>query len=379
MTPHTSDYDIVIRGGTIVDGTGAPAVAATSPSSATASRRSATSRGAAGRRSTPTAGRHARLRRRPHPHGRPGVLGRTGLPGSCWHGVTTMVMGNCGFTSRRRARGRAELVVRNLERAEDIPAERDRAGHRLDLVDLRRVPRRRRRRAQGTQLRRSDRPLRAAHLGDGRAGLRGGAPPTTSSTSWTASSARRCAAGAIGFTTSRSRGHTTPDGSPVASRLAAWDEVAALVEHRWPARATACSSSPTSVRADPEGSQSRTAAAGSPSSRSRACARRGLRHVRERRSARRRIDFARRGQRPRRRPVRAHPLPQRRSPRSPSDQARLRPPRRVARRSQPAARRAEGAAARPRAAGAARARRPPRRLRSGAHRAWRPPGPSSTP
>ena len=42
---------------------------------------------------------------------------------SCWHGVTSAVMGNCGFTlAPSRADGR-ELVVRNLERAEDIAAE----------------------------------------------------------------------------------------------------------------------------------------------------------------------------------------------------------------------------------------------------------------
>mgnify|MGYP003694041785 CR=1 FL=1 len=36
-------------------------------------------------------------------------------------------------------------------------------------------------------------------------------------------------AGAIGFTTSRSPAHETPDGRPVASRLATWDEVRRLV------------------------------------------------------------------------------------------------------------------------------------------------------
>src|SRR5438093_13641257 len=37
------------------------------------------------------------------------------------------------------------------------------------------------------------------------------------------------AAGAMGFTTSRSPSHETPDGRPVASRVAAWDEVRRLV------------------------------------------------------------------------------------------------------------------------------------------------------
>ena len=41
---------------------------------------------------------------------------------ACWQGVTSVVMGNCGFTlapSRAENRG---WVVRNLERAEDISA-----------------------------------------------------------------------------------------------------------------------------------------------------------------------------------------------------------------------------------------------------------------
>src|SRR2546422_10258831 len=36
-------------------------------------------------------------------------------------------------------------------------------------------------------------------------------------------------AGAIGFTTSRSPSHETPDRRPVASRVAGWDEVRRLV------------------------------------------------------------------------------------------------------------------------------------------------------
>src|ERR1700722_7211162 len=42
---------------------------------------------------------------------------------SCWHGVTTAIMGNCGFTLAPVNPKQPELVVRNLERAEDIPAE----------------------------------------------------------------------------------------------------------------------------------------------------------------------------------------------------------------------------------------------------------------
>src|SRR5216110_1345170 len=47
---------------------------------------------------------------------------------SCWHGVTTVVMGSCGCTlARARSDGR-HLVVRNPERAEDISADAMAAG-----------------------------------------------------------------------------------------------------------------------------------------------------------------------------------------------------------------------------------------------------------
>ena len=47
---------------------------------------------------------------------------------SCWHGVTTVVMGNCGFTLAPCGKADRHLVVRNLERAEDIAAEAMDAG-----------------------------------------------------------------------------------------------------------------------------------------------------------------------------------------------------------------------------------------------------------
>ena len=52
---------------------------------------------------------------------------------SCWHGVTTVVMGNCGFTLAPARADARELVVRNLERAEDIAAGGDGRRHRLDV------------------------------------------------------------------------------------------------------------------------------------------------------------------------------------------------------------------------------------------------------
>ena len=47
---------------------------------------------------------------------------------SCFHGVTTAVMGNCGFTLAPVNDHERRVVVRNLERAEDISADAMAAG-----------------------------------------------------------------------------------------------------------------------------------------------------------------------------------------------------------------------------------------------------------
>ena len=47
---------------------------------------------------------------------------------SCYHGITTVVMGNCGFTLAPCAEKDKHLVVRNLQRAEDIPPAAMEAG-----------------------------------------------------------------------------------------------------------------------------------------------------------------------------------------------------------------------------------------------------------
>src|SRR5919197_4470284 len=47
---------------------------------------------------------------------------------SCWHGITTVVMGNCGFTLAPCSAKDKDLVIRNLQRAEDIPPQAMAAG-----------------------------------------------------------------------------------------------------------------------------------------------------------------------------------------------------------------------------------------------------------
>jgi len=147
---------------------------------------------------------------------------------SCWHGITTVVMGNCGFTLAPCAKEDRHLVIRNLQRAEDISLEAMEAGIEwkwktfaefLDTVDglpkginysgymghsaLRTYVMGERAFEQAA----SEDDLRAMEA-ELRSGLR---------------------AGAIGFTTSRSPSHETPDRRPVASRMAKWDEVRRLV------------------------------------------------------------------------------------------------------------------------------------------------------
>jgi N-acyl-D-amino-acid deacylase len=148
---------------------------------------------------------------------------------SCWHGVTSAVMGNCGFTLAPVRSDQRALVVRNLERAEDMDPAALAAGidwtfetfpEYLDAID--RLP-------KGINI--------AANVGHsalrtwamGERAFEAGATEDDLSlmTQQLADSLR---AGAIGLSTSRSEHHETSDGRPVASRLATWDEVAQLVE-----------------------------------------------------------------------------------------------------------------------------------------------------
>jgi N-acyl-D-aspartate/D-glutamate deacylase len=143
--------------------------------------------------------------------------------------VTTVIMGHCGFTLAPAPADQRALVVRNLERAEDISGTAMAAGidwswttfaEYLDAVDQRpkainyvanvghsalRTYAMGERAFEG-EATADDLELMARELG---AALR---------------------AGAYGFTTSRTRQHETSDDRPVASRLASWDEVRALVD-----------------------------------------------------------------------------------------------------------------------------------------------------
>ncbi|HSB61928.1 MAG TPA: amidohydrolase family protein [Vicinamibacteria bacterium] len=147
---------------------------------------------------------------------------------SCWHGVTSVVMGNCGFTLAPCGKAERHLVVRNLERAEDIAAEAMDAGidwtwttfpEFLDVLDG--LP-------KGINYAGylGHSALRTYVMGERAFEAAAGEDDLRAMERELRDAVR---AGAMGFTTSRSPSHETPDRRPVASRVAAWDEVRRLV------------------------------------------------------------------------------------------------------------------------------------------------------
>ncbi len=147
---------------------------------------------------------------------------------SSWHGVTTVVMGNCGFTIAPAAAKDAGLVIKNLERAEDISPAAMAQGVKWNwetfpeyMQTLDQLP-------KGinyaTYVGHS--ALRTYAMGE-----RAFADQATEDdfkhmeTQLTAA----LKAGAVGFSTSRSDGHETSDNRLVASRVASWDEIRRLV------------------------------------------------------------------------------------------------------------------------------------------------------
>src|SRR2546430_1023038 len=163
---------------------------------------------------------------------------------SCYHGITTVVMGNCGFTLAPCAAANKHLVIQNLQRAEDISPKAMEAGIEwrwttypefLDVLDT--LP-------KGINY--------AGYVGHSavRTYVMGERAFDQAATEDDLQAMERqvrdaIRAGAVGFTTSRSPSHETPDGRPVASRAAApparsrdaQEARRGLGRARWPASA----------------------------------------------------------------------------------------------------------------------------------------------
>jgi N-acyl-D-aspartate/D-glutamate deacylase len=147
---------------------------------------------------------------------------------SCWHGVTTVVMGNCGFALAPCPPDQREWFARCLTAVEDIPLDAMLAG--IDwtwetfpqyLSTVERLP-------------------KALNYGAyiGHSALRmyvmGKRALTEAATEDDIGVMRQAVheairAGAMGFSSSRAGTHVTPDDTPVASRIAEWREIEALV------------------------------------------------------------------------------------------------------------------------------------------------------
>ena len=147
---------------------------------------------------------------------------------SCFHGVTTVVYGNCGFTLAPARADERELVIANLENAEDIPRESMDAGidwrwqtfrEYLDVVDS--LPK-----AINYAVQIGHSALRTWAMSE-RAFDEKATPEDIECMATELRDALD--AGAYGFTTSTIDNHHLADGRPVASRLAEWEEIEALV------------------------------------------------------------------------------------------------------------------------------------------------------
>ncbi len=147
---------------------------------------------------------------------------------SCWHGVTSVVMGNCGFTLAPCGPRDRHLVMRNLERAEDISAAAMDAGIEWTWTTFPEFLDRLATLPKGINYAAyvGHSALRTYAMGE-RAFEQAAGEDDLRAMERELRDALR--AGAMGFTTSRSPSHETMDRRPVASRLATWDEVRRLV------------------------------------------------------------------------------------------------------------------------------------------------------
>jgi N-acyl-D-amino-acid deacylase len=147
------------------------------------------------------------------------------LTPSCWHGVTTVVMGNCGVGFAPVRPESRDWLIGLMEGVEDIPGAALSAGIRWDwetfpefLDAVQSVPKAI---DVGTQVPHG--AVRAFVMGD-----RGAAnePATAEDIEAMAGIVREgISAGALGFSTSRTLAHRAIDGEPVPGTFAAEDEL----------------------------------------------------------------------------------------------------------------------------------------------------------
>jgi N-acyl-D-aspartate/D-glutamate deacylase len=211
-------HDIVIRGGTIIDGTGK---AAFSGDVAIAGDRIVGVGGKQGpaRRDIDAAG----LLVTPgwvdvHTHYDGQAMWDPLLAPSCWHGVTTVMFGNCGVGFAPVKKHQRQTLMDLMEGVEEIPNPVLAAGLNWEwesfpeyMDELERRPRAIDIAAQIAHL-----PLRVYVMGDRAVRREPATPDDIAEMRRLTIEALRC--GAFGFTTSRTDSHKSPDGELVPSR-----------------------------------------------------------------------------------------------------------------------------------------------------------------
>jgi N-acyl-D-aspartate/D-glutamate deacylase len=147
---------------------------------------------------------------------------------SCWHGVTSVVMSNCGFALAPCKPGDREWYARCLSAVEDIPTEAMASG--IDwtwetfpeyLSAVERLPK-----AINYGMYIGHSALRMYVMG--RRALSEAATEDDMNR-MAAAVQDALKAGAMGFSSSRASTHVTPDDGPVASRIAEWQEIDRII------------------------------------------------------------------------------------------------------------------------------------------------------
>jgi N-acyl-D-amino-acid deacylase len=220
--------DLVIRGGTVVDGTGSPGVRA--DVAITDGRVSAIGTGLDGER-TLDAGDHVVA---PgfidiHTHYDAQVFWDPAITPSCYHGVTTVVAGNCGFSIAPTRPEHRDLIARTLENVEDMNVKSLAAGIPWDFATFPEYLASVERRGTGLNFAAyiGHTALRLFAMGDA-AYERTATPDEVTAMQTILREA--VLAGAAGLATSFAITHRGVDGKPVPSRYADPSEFVALLE-----------------------------------------------------------------------------------------------------------------------------------------------------
>ncbi|MCW2517070.1 MAG: hypothetical protein JWR11_6112 [Mycobacterium sp.] len=220
-------YDLIIRGGTVVDGTGADAVTADVAVQDGfivevgrvdgAAHRTIDADGLVVTPGFVDVHTHFDGQATWDPH----------LTPSCWHGVTTAVMGNCGIGFAPVRPDRHDWLIELMEGVEDIPGsalaegitwEWETFGEYLDALE--RMPR-----AVDVATQVPHAALRAYVMGDRAMG----APTVDDLAAMSRGVVEGLRAGAVGMSFGRTAGHRSASGEPVPGTFSEEDELAALM------------------------------------------------------------------------------------------------------------------------------------------------------